>query len=247
MEDKGQLVFHFTINPIQFKATLLRMQKELEAEATQSPASPEKKPAEAAPKSVETLEAGFLLKSPISNNGLTKLLEMLIKCYSEEDDANKEELIKNLAKEHVVWTSQAIEILYLFKHREMFEIVAPYLLNRIIDRHARFAIFSHFEDKRIATNVCRKMGQSFFFSFWNPTGHYELNLANFLQRDVAMSLIALNKEIMNKITEGLEIDRSQRGNKSCMRNEKHNGQVFIWSVGKQTTFFRSFINRLGVA
>ena len=87
------------------------------------------------------MEAGFLLKNLISKNGLEKLLEMLIKCYQEEDDANKEELIKNLSKEHVVWTKQAYEILYCFKNRELFEIVAPYLLNRIVDRHTRFSIF----------------------------------------------------------------------------------------------------------
>ena len=66
---------------------------------------------------------------------------MLIKCYQEEDNANKEELIKNLAKEHVVWTKQAYEILHCFKNREGFELVVPYLLNRIVDRHARFALF----------------------------------------------------------------------------------------------------------
>lgn len=43
------------------------------------------------------------------------------------------------------------------------------------------------------------MGDAFFFSFWNPNRHYELNLSNNLERDIAMTLLVLNKEVYNKI------------------------------------------------
>lgn len=32
------------------------------------------------------------------------MIDMLIQSYADEDDSNQEELIKNLAKEHMIWT-----------------------------------------------------------------------------------------------------------------------------------------------
>lgn len=64
---------------------------------------------------------------------------------------------------------------------------------------------------------------AFFFNFWNPNGHYELNLANEIERDIAITLIVMNKEASRVILAGERPDRSQMGNKSCFRNEKLNG------------------------
>jgi len=52
------------------------------------------------------------------------------------------------------------------------------------------------------------MGQSFTFCYWNPNGHYELNLANQVEREIAMTLIVINKEISKRITSGELADRS---------------------------------------
>jgi len=52
------------------------------------------------------------------------------------------------------------------------------------------------------------MGQAFYFSYWNPNGHYELNLANLIEREVAIALILINKEAFKKITAGEKADRS---------------------------------------
>jgi hypothetical protein len=46
------------------------------------------------------------------------------------------------------------------------------------------------------------------FSFWNPNGHYELNLANSVERDIALTLIVHNKESAKKILSGERADRS---------------------------------------
>lgn len=73
------------------------------------------------------------------------------------------------------------------------------------------------------------MGQAYYFSFWNPNGHYELNLGNPLEREIAMSLIVINKEAFKRIAAGEKADRSQYGNKSCFRNEKINSQSFLMS------------------
>ena len=52
------------------------------------------------------------------------------------------------------------------------------------------------------------MGDAFFFSFWNPSGHYSLNLANIIEREIAMILIVLNKEVNKLIIAGTMADRS---------------------------------------
>jgi len=46
------------------------------------------------------------------------------------------------------------------------------------------------------------MGDAYYFNFWNPTGHYRLNLGNEIEREIAMTLIVKNKEINRLVTEG---------------------------------------------
>lgn len=69
---------------------------------------------------------------------------MIIQSFQDEDDYNLEELIKNLSKEYVVWTSQANELLYAYKNQELFCKVVPHLLSRTVDRHNRFNLIQHF-------------------------------------------------------------------------------------------------------
>jgi len=52
------------------------------------------------------------------------------------------------------------------------------------------------------------MGKAYGFSYFNPNGRYELNLANQVERDVAVTLIVLNKEASKKILAGERADRS---------------------------------------
>lgn len=73
------------------------------------------------------------------------------------------------------------------------------------------------------------MGRAFSFNYWSPNGHYELNLANEVERDVAVSLFIMNKEVSKRVAGGEKADRSQMGNKSCFRNEKYNTKLFIMS------------------
>ena len=52
------------------------------------------------------------------------------------------------------------------------------------------------------------MGHAFYFSFWNPNGHFEINLANHIEREIAISLIVINKEAYKKVAAGERADRS---------------------------------------
>lgn len=82
------------------------------------------------------------------------------------------------------------------------------------------------------------MGNSFNFNFWNPNGHYVLNLANQVERQVAICLFVMNKEAKKRIEEVTLCDRSQHGNKSIWRGEKLNGGKFVVSNGNSSSYLR---------
>ena len=117
----------------------------------------------------------------ISESGLQNLIEVLIKCYKDEDTQNIDEMIKNLAKEYKLWAVQAFEILSFLRDKNDFEKCAAYLFNNIADRHARFFVASHFNINGsvlpskfkkfwLFVDISRKMSDGYYFSFWNPNG-----------------------------------------------------------------------------
>ena len=79
------------------------------------------------------------------------------------------------------------------------------------------------------TRIQNNIGQALLFNFWNPTGIYDLNLSVPAQREVAKMLLLLNKQFAIKVKAGEFKDRSQKGNLSCLRNEKVSGGPFVWS------------------
>jgi hypothetical protein len=73
-----------------------------------------------------------------------RFITMIGQCYREEDEQNQEELVRNMGKDNLVWARQALEVLYSFKNIEIFAKIAPYLMNRVADRHNRFSLVSNF-------------------------------------------------------------------------------------------------------
>lgn len=138
-----------------------------------------------------------------------------------------------MAKEHMMWAKQAQELVYAFKNLEQFANIAPFIMNRVVDRHNRFSLVSHFatSQRSLLSKISQKMGRAFSFNYWNPNGRYELNLANQVERDLAVTLIILNKDAFKRMSPGetMKADRSQMGNKSCFRNEKFNTKAFTWT------------------
>ena len=119
-------------------------------------------------------------------------------------------MIKNLSKEHTIWASQGFEILYAFRNLENFCKIAPYLVNRVADRHLKYQFVGHFAKnwKQVLTKVYSRMGMAYFFSYWNPNGHYILNLSNKIEREIAITLIVQNKQVIKRISAGERADRS---------------------------------------
>ncbi len=92
----------------------------------------------------------------------------------------------------------------------MVELMLPL----IRDSHNRFKLIEHFkwEMQSLLTRIYSNLGQAFTFNFWNPTGHYRLNLSVPQQRQVANVLLLLNKQFYAAVKRSEYKDRSQRGN-----------------------------------
>jgi hypothetical protein len=99
---------------------------------------------------------------------------------------------------------------------------------------------------QLVSQLKREMGAcTFFFSCFNPTGRYRLNLGVPYQRDVAKLLMVMNKKVYAAIKAKEITDRSQKGNLSCFRNERVNGYRFTltptWKLPSTGTFEFDFV------
>ena len=126
--------------------------------------------------------------------------------------------------------------MYVCKQPNQFSQIAPYVLSATQDRHIRFAIAAQaYMDSEqlmmmLMSQVKKDMGTSqFYFSVFNPTGRYKLNLNVGYQRDVAKVLMVMNKKVQPMIKAKEITDRSQIGNQSCFRNERINNHKFEMS------------------
>lgn len=77
------------------------------------------------------------------------------------------------------------------------------------------------------------LGNAFHFNYFNPTGHYSIKLSNQVEREVALTLLMLNRKYKQIIEGGdakryIGTDRSKYGNLSWFRNERISGVSFIY-------------------
>lgn len=102
IDKTGLLTFHFTTNPILFK----QQQAKLAAlEAAQPLGTILAKPA---PVNIELLQIEYIDKPIISAQGFNRFVNMIATCYNDEDEQNQEELVRSLAREHMLWARQAL-------------------------------------------------------------------------------------------------------------------------------------------
>jgi 23S rRNA C2498 (ribose-2'-O)-methylase RlmM len=78
----------------------------------------------------------------ITNSAFERFVKLIVQCYNDEDEQNQEDLIRSLAREHMLWARQASELMASFKNLEQLAKIAPFLMNRVVDRHNRFAMVS---------------------------------------------------------------------------------------------------------
>ena len=110
---------------------------------------------------------------------IERISKNILKNYKEENFTANEVLIKDLVSKNSLWASQAHQLLYTCTDVQQFERMYEILLPKIRDRHNRYKLIEHFRREMMSmlTRVHMSMGQSMNFNFWNPVGHYSLNLA----------------------------------------------------------------------
>jgi hypothetical protein len=77
--------------------------------------------------------------------------------------------------------------------------------------------------------VIQQLGPAYAFNSHNPTGHYALELSNKIQRQLARRLIRVEKQERMDQAREQQVDVSQHGNWSRIRNERHAGRPFVFS------------------
>ena len=155
----------------------------------------------------------------------------MVKNYREENYHTNEVVIRDLLTKHSLWANQAYELLYCFKEQAVYQRVLEHVFPKIRDNHNKYKLIEHFkwEMQTMLTRIKSNLGQAMNFNFWNPQGHYVLNLKVPEQREVANTILLLNKQFFVKVKAGELKDRSQHGNASCLRNEKVAGGAIIWT------------------
>lgn len=153
---------------------------------------------------------------------------MLIRLLIEKNASCQRELVETMCQEYTFTYSQACEVLKAIEDESKI-YASVRLFNRILNRHLRYDLLQYLpnvDSKLIAMN---HLGQSYNFTFYNPTGHYKLKLSNKPERDVALSLLMFNRKSKLLISQGDVSDRSKMGNQSCFRNERLDGVGFVYN------------------
>lgn len=215
---KGILTFEFVLNPAVHKETERQIKKLQESgDAKQMKRAEEIRANQLLP--AEVINTASVQKKLSTDSGTISFFNILLDRYQEGDDLNIQEMIINLTKEYSLWFSQAHEALYVCKQHEQAVKVIPYLMNAIQDSHLRFAMINQAfrADKDLSnlllSDIRKAMGvEALYFSCFNPNGSYVLDLAKPVQREVAKSLVAINKRVCEKIVAKQIVDTSQNGN-----------------------------------
>lgn len=88
------------------------------------------------------------------------------------------EVIKDVISKQALWSNQAQQLLASFSDQILFKDTMELLLYKLKDRHSRFILVSQFPERACSfySSMMQTMGQMYDFSFYNPNGHYQLNL-----------------------------------------------------------------------
>jgi len=89
------------------------------------------------------------------------------------------EVIRDVVNKSVLWSNQANESLATFSDQQLYLQTVSLLMNKLKDRHSRYTLVKHFPGRTLAffSLLREQMGDAYDFSFFNPSGHYCLNMA----------------------------------------------------------------------
>lgn len=174
------------------------------------------------------VDSKSLIRPLIPDSVLEKNIDLLIRLLIEENYSWQRELVDTMWQEYCFTFSQAKEVLKAIENDSKIYAWIR-LFNRVMNRHFRYDIFQYLpniESKQIAMKY---LGESYCFTYYNPTGHYKLKLSNKQEREVALTLLMFNHKYKLLVSQGDVTDRSKMGNQSWFRNEKLSGVSFVYT------------------
>lgn len=222
-EPKGNLVFTFTSEPLDYKKELSRLNREAAAMEPAKLAATD--PAKLKPVAKEVLTEATVSRPVISEKEFEHTMHVLLKNYQNKNFVSNDQAVTDTAHRGSFWSDQIKEILKVFKDEATHFEVLSRIAGKVRDQHNRLCLFT----PMTLVEFTRQQGDVFAFSAMNPTGNYSLNLANVNHREVVKCLLFINKQNFEKIAKTEAFDRSALGTKSCFRNEKINKGVIKWT------------------
>jgi hypothetical protein len=223
LEPSGTLTFTFTTDPKEYKKEMSKIAKEAAALDPNDPKAKELLAKKPQPKDLITLAK--VSKEPISDQAFEHIVMILIQNYKEHNTTSNISAVVEATGQGSYWSNQATEILKLFKDENSYKDVLFQIAHSIRDPCSKLALFSPSQ----LIQYRNDHGAALLFSSLNPTGHYCLNLRNPVHMSIARCLVFLNRLNYERILKKEAFDRSQYGNQSCFRNERHNAKSFRWS------------------
>ena len=154
-----------------------------------------------------------LIKPVISDELLEKNIDLLIRMLIEENSSCQRELVEAMCQEYSFTFSQAKELMKAIdKENKIY--ASTRIFNRILNRHLRFDILQSLPNADTKSIAQKYLGHAYNFCYFNPTGHYRLQLSSQPEREVALTLLMFNRKYKQLVAEGVVTDRSKMGNQS---------------------------------
>lgn len=133
----------------------------------------------------------MLMKPIIKNKVLEKNIDIMVKMRITEKAIPQMELLKSLGRDFNFWTDQAFQLVQTFDQPSDRLKAIQLLFNKVQDRHLRFKLLEGLNEEELFM-ARLKMGDALGFTYHNPSGHYKLNLASSVQREIALSCMLIN-------------------------------------------------------
>ncbi|KDO16279.1 hypothetical protein SPRG_18186 [Saprolegnia parasitica CBS 223.65] len=140
-----------------------------------------------------------------------------------EFDSDRAKYIQHFLHDHYITASQAQYLLGAMTTAEAHALVAPLLLQRVVDTAELFHRARHIRHQAV---LKERAGKLLFFDPRLPNGRYALDLAMSVDKRLASTLLRLSADdrLENKKTVGL--NTSQHGNWECFRNQTLDGAPY---------------------
>ena len=166
----------------------------------------------------------------MSSAGIKGLLSIILGGGPSTSRKDRMMRLRNAMYDAHITSRQGKRILKKIKSREERIEAMELLLPRLLDPENKFLLLSQCLEEKDISTLASQMGASFDFSPSNPTGHYELNLEEPNDRELAAKIFQIDVENMRWAAEKSErgdTSQQQLGSFSGFRNAIFRGRGVV--------------------